>query len=236
MHKSPILLLLLSIASVLDVNAQTATIDAKVVFLTGKDSSSHIHFTVNRQVFGEKDTLIQIRINRAAWDTCEAIIGEDTLRFLTKFKKGETYEIKKGCCCSTFILEAKKNPRRGTVTLKNTTDQDIGLVVAEANRDTVKASRSQTTFAYESAMCLFKPCNICITDLRYFSNKYVYENDNRNYDALWQEQAQYVLSTSLFHFLHGEKINIVYNEKTKSLQLKLSGYLSRKEYEKWNKK
>ena len=223
---------ILTIAFVFEVKAQTATIDAHVVFPSEKDTINHIRFRINNQEFGGKDTLLQLKLNKKGFDSCEAIIGADTLKFLAKFKKGEVYEIRQGCCCAAFTLEPQNAPRRGTVTFKNTTNRDLGLVVAEANQDTVKAKATQTTFSFESAMCLFKPCSILITETPYFSDAYNYKNDNRDYDSLWKEQSQYLLTQSWFHFLHGEKIGIEYNDVTKNTSLKLLGYMTDEEYEK----
>ena len=33
-----------------------------------------------------------------------------------------------------------------------------------------------------------------------------------------------------FHFLHGEKIELFYDEKSKNLNIKLNGYLTEKEF------
>lgn len=230
MYKLPIIFLL-TICSALIVKGQTVTIKAQVVFRDAKDTSNYIRFKMNNQSFGERDTLIKIYCNTKGFDTCEAIIANDTMRFLTKFKMGVSYKIKQGCCCVAFTLEPKKNPRRGTVTFNNTTKRDLGLVIAEANFDTVKANRTQTIFSHESAMCRFKPCSILITETPYFSEVYDFNSDKRNYDSLWKEQAQFILSKSWFHFLHGEKIALVYNDKTKDSKIRLIGYMSDKEYE-----
>ncbi len=226
-----LLLLLLTIITFQQVHGQTVTLHAQVVFPNAKDTLQPIRFQINNHAFGEKDTVIQLSINSKGLDSCSAIIAYDTLHFLTKFNAGETYEIKQGCCCAAFTLEPTNNPRRGTVALKNTTKRDLGLVVAEANVDTVKAKTTFTTFSYESAMCMFKPCSILITEIDYLSAKYDYHNDKRNYDSLWQEQAQFILTKNWFHFLHGEKVVIVYNDKNKTARLEVNGYMTEEEYE-----
>lgn len=218
----------LATISILDVRSQSITLHSQVVFPTVKDTSEYIRFTINNQHFGEKDTTIQIQIHVGAFDTCEAAFGADTMKFLAKFKEGEVYEIRQGCCCAAFTLEPRKNPRRGNVTFMNTTERDLGLVVAEANVDTVKSKQSKTIFSYESALWLFKPCNIAITETDYLSDKYNHKNDERNYDSLWQEQAQFMLAQSWFHFMHGEKIEISYREK--NISMKLIGYMTEEEY------
>jgi hypothetical protein len=232
MHKLTILFLL-TIFSVLIVNSQTVTINAQVVFCDVKDTSNYIRFKMNNQSFGERDTLIKIHCNTKGFDTCEAIIVNDTMRFLTKFKMGVSYEIKQGCCCAAFTLEPTNNPRRGTVTFNNTTKRDLGLIIAESNIDTVKTNKRQTTFSYESALCRFKPCSILITETPYLSEVYDYNSDKRNYDSLWKEQAQFILSKTWFHFLHGEKIALVYNDRTKDVKIRLIGYMSDEEYYKF---
>jgi hypothetical protein len=111
----------------------------------------------------------------------------------------------------------------------------LALVISEANIDTVKVNTTQTTFSYESAMCLFKPCSILITEIEYLSDKYNYTNDKRNYDSLQREQTQYILTKNWFHFLHGEKVEITFNNKTKVARISVVGYMTKKEYEDiWN--
>jgi hypothetical protein len=226
-----LLIIILTISSIKGVKSQSVTINSQVVFPNVKDTLSYIRFKINNQSFGEKDTIIQIKVNTKGLDTCQAIIVDDTINFLTKFKEGEIYEIRQGCCCAAFTLEPTNNPRRGTVTFNNTTRRDLGLVIAEANIDTVKTNKTQTTFSYESAMCLFKPCNILITEIPYFTYSYNYKNDNRDYEILWKEQAKFILTKSWFHFLHGEKIELEYNDKTKETKIIIIGYMTDKEYE-----
>jgi hypothetical protein len=226
-----LLIIILTIASIKEVKSQSVTINSQVVFPNIKDTLNYIRFKINNQSFGEKDTIIQINVNAKGFDTCQAIIVDDTINFLTKFRESEIYEIRQGCCCAAFTLEPKNNPRRGTVTFKNTTRRDLGLIIAEANIDTVKTNKTQTTFSYESAMCLFKPCSILITEILYFSDSYNYKNDKRDYEILWKEQTKYILTKSWFQFLHGEKIELEYNDKIKETKIKLIGYMTDNEYE-----
>lgn len=147
---------------------QTAILKVQKVFPTLKENVNYIKFIFNEQSFGEKDTIINIRINKLGFDNCFAIIDKDTLKFKTKFIENETYEIKQGCCCAAFTLEAQKNPKRGTVKYKNRTNRNIGLIVAEANIEEVKKSETKKIYASESAMCLFKPCSILLTETSIF--------------------------------------------------------------------
>lgn len=213
---------------------QTASIKVVRQFYDNSfDKFDSIIFLFNGTKFTGNDTIGKnIKLN-TKFDNCMAIIGKDTLQFYTKFKTGGEYIIKPGCCCAAFTLEAKNNSKRGTIYFKNTTKRDLGLVIAEANVDTVYSSKAQTTFAFESAMCLFKPCSILLTETNYLSGKYDYQNDKKDYDQLWAEQKKFILAISYYHFLHGEKVEIIYNEKLKSLELKLLGYLTDKEYDNW---
>lgn len=194
-----------------------------------------IQFQFNdTKIFATDTTAKQIKLNKT-FDNCIVIIGPDTLHFLTKFKSNNEYIIRPGCCCAAFTLEPKNNPRRGTVTFKNNLKRDLGLVIAEANIDTVKANKTQTTFSYESAMCLFKPCSIVLVETEYMNAKYDYANSNyKNFDSLRNEQQKFVLSIDHFHFLHGEKIEIVYQEKTKTVNVRFNGYLTDDEFKHWH--
>ena len=81
---------------------QNATLKVQKVFPSEKEKLNYIKFVINDQFFGEKDTIINIKINNKGFDNCYAIINKDTLKFQTKFKENETYEIKQGCCCAAF--------------------------------------------------------------------------------------------------------------------------------------
>lgn len=209
---------------------QTAVINVQKVFPNLNENTNYIKFIFNEQSFGEKDTIINIKINKKSFDNCCAIINSDTLKFKTKFKENETYTISQGCCCAAFILEAQNNPNRGTVKFKNRTNRNLGLVVAEANIEKIDAGKTQHIYASESAMCLFKPCPILLTEIDYLAEKYDYKLDKKDYDKLWEEQKKHEIASLWFHFLHGEKIEILYNEKTKKLDLNLIGYLTKKEF------
>jgi hypothetical protein len=81
-------------------------------------------------------------------------------------------------------------------------------------------------------MCFYKPCNILLTETEYLSEIYDYNSDDRDYEKLWKEQKKYIIASTRFHFLHGEKIEIFYNSKNESLEMKQNGYLSESEYKK----
>jgi hypothetical protein len=147
---------------------------------------------------------------------------------MTKFKENETYEIIQGCCCADFILKAEKNAKRGTVLFNNKTKKDLGFLVAQHEMDTVMSGKKKTFFATESAMCFFKPCEIQITEAEYLSDKYY--SHSADYTALAEEQKEFILDSKWFHFLHGEKIEVIYNPDLKKFDLKLKGYLTDKEY------
>ncbi len=230
-----LILFFLTIVSIDRANCQTATIKAPVTYPYIEDTakSTFNRFTINGHSFGEKDTIIKVRINSNGFDSCVVLIAKDTLRFLTKFKAGEMYEIEQGCCCAAFTMKAKNNAGRGTVMYTNKTNRDQALVIAEANIDTVRKGKTHTTFASESMMCYFKPCSILVTETEYLSGKYEYQSDNRDYDKLSEEQAKYILAKTWFHFLHGEKIAVEYNKKTGAVRVKLTGYLTKSEEKKW---
>lgn len=209
--------------------AQTALLKAPMVFPDMKDTVNFIKFKINGQQFGEKDTVIRIHLQKEGWDRCEAIIHKDTIRFLTKFKDNEYYEIQQGCCCAAFVLGAVRKPKRGTIKFKNTTFKPLGIEVGMFNVDTVNAGSTHTIFANESPMCFFKPCQIMIVKPSYFSDKYNYSN-SRKYKILQNEQESLILKTIWFNFLHGEKIEVLYHERNKKLELKLLGYLTDEEY------
>ncbi len=218
------------------VFGQVATIKAAKVYPYPDQSGASLRFEFNGKAFGEKDTILRIKVNKKGFDQCRVIINKDTLHFLTKFRAGEIYEIKRGCCCAAFTMEAMHNARRGVVSFKNKTKRPIGLCVAEANVDTVNISKTAKLFAYESAMCYFKPCSIQLTETEYFSERFNHKNDNRDYEQLWKEQEQFVLGLNWFHFLHGEKIEVLYDESRKRMVLNFIGYLSDGEYKKMREK
>ena len=220
------------------VNSQTATIKAPVTYPYIEDTvkSTFNRFTINGHSFGEKDTIVKVRINANGFDSCSVVIAKDTLRFITKFRAGEMYEIEQGCCCAAFTMKAKNNAGRGIVMYTNKTNRNLALVIAEANIDTVRKSKTHTTFASESMMCYYKPCSILITETEYLSEKYNGCIECKDYETLLaeaEEQEKYILATTWFHFLHGEKIAVEYNEKTGATTIKLTGYLTKSEEKKW---
>ena len=80
-----LLIIILAVSSVKEVKAQFVSINSQVVFPNVKDTLNYIRFKINNQSFGEKDTIIQIKVNAKGFDTCQAIIVDDTINFLTKF-------------------------------------------------------------------------------------------------------------------------------------------------------
>ena len=87
---------------------QTATIKAVKVFPDLKENIKFIKFNFNGHAFGEKDTIISVKLNTKGFDKCTAIINSDTLTFYTKFKKNEIYKYcfldvtKQTCFCFIF--------------------------------------------------------------------------------------------------------------------------------------
>jgi hypothetical protein len=232
MTKLVLLFLTLSLTSV--GYSQTAHIKVERIFYPNSyEKFDSIDFIINGTSFSGKDTAKHTFKLSLGLDQCSAIIDGDTLKFLAKFQNNKTYVVRPGCCCAAFTLEPTDNSRRGTVTFKNNTKRDLGLIVAEANIDTISKEAVKEMFSHESAMCLFKPCSIMLVETEYLNDKYNYGNDNLDYDSLWKEQANFVLSLGYFHFLHGEKIEIVYSEATKSMQFQLNGYLTDEEYKRW---
>lgn len=208
---------------------QTATIKLKNPVYAGKEAQNPIKFEFNGQRFGEKDTIIRIKLNKNEFDVCKVTAENYVLDFITKFKANETYQIHQGCCCADFTLEAEKKPKRGIVIFKNKTKKDLGFLIAGIESDTVAAGKKKIFFATESAMCYFKSSEIQITETEYLSEKYYY-NHTDNYKALEEEQKKYLLDSKWFHFLHGEKIEIILNPLSNKMDVKLKGYLTDKEY------
>jgi hypothetical protein len=225
-----IYILIITFGTLFNGFGQTATI--KIERLYSEDSFEKfdsLYFDFNGTTFWGSDTLPKTVAVNDNFDQCTVIGGNDTLHFLTKFQSGQEYALRPGCCCAAFTLQSIQNPNRGTVTFKNKTNRDLGLVVCEHNSDTVKIDSIQTTYADESAMCLFKPCKIQIVETTYFSDEYEYKNDDRSYFKLWLEREGYILNQIWFHFLHGEKIEIDFDPKSKNIELKIIGQLTKDE-------
>lgn len=223
---------------VLTVKAFSQTATVKVVETSHDnqyDKFDDIRFSFNGESFsgGDKgDHKIKVK---GGFDEGMAIIEGDPLNFKLKFKPDQLYTIKSGCCCAAFTLTADSNPNRGTIKVNNRTNRDLTLVVAEANWDTIRAnSINKPVFAYESAMCLFRPASVLITEMGYGDKKYQHKSDTKvEYKKLWAERRKFILSSSWFHFLHREKIEIIYNDKTGMAEYKMIGYLTPKEIEEY---
>ncbi len=226
----------MTIGTFLNSFGQTATIKIERLFFDNSyEKFDSIYFDINGTKFLGKDTIVKTLKLNDNFDNCTAIIGKDTLNFLTKFQSGQEYVLRPGCCCAAFILQARQNANRGTVTFKNKTDRDLGFVVCEHNSDTIKIDSTKTTYADESAMCLFKPCKIQIVETKYFSDEYVYKNDKKDYLSLWLGQDSYVLDQVWFHFLHGEKIEVKFDPKSKKIKLNIIGHLTKEEIDELSK-
>lgn len=218
----------------LNSHGQSAFVKIERIFYDNSNEDfDSLEFVINGIHFNGMDTVARpIALNKK-FDHCIAINGKDTWNFMAKFKANNTYVIRPGCCCAAFTIVPQDNPRRGTVMFQNKTNRDLGLVVATAGFDTVSMHTSKEVFSYESAMCLFQPCRIQLVETEYMNDKFNYSSDTLDYDSLWKEQANYSIDSRYFHFLHGEKIEIMYNEKLNSIKLKLIGYLTEEEYKRW---
>lgn len=220
----------MTIGTFLNSFGQTATIKIERLFFDNSfEKFDSIYFDLNGTKFYGKDTLEKTIKLKDNFDKCTAIIGNDTLNFLTKFQNRQEYVLRPGCCCAAFTLQAKQNANRGAVTFKNKSKKALGIVVCEHNSDTIKVDSTKTIYANESAMCLYKPCLIQIVETNYFSDEFNYKNDKRDYDKLWKEQEKFIVNQVWFHFLHGEKIEISFNKKSQNINLKIIGHLSKDE-------
>lgn len=210
--------------------AQTATLKFLAGFGEAPNGyNTEFSLAINGKIYNVTDSIHQtINLSKKGLDKCSAIIGKDTLHFVAKFRKGETYIVRPGCCCAFFTLEPENNPKRGTISFKNKTKENLLIIAAEANNEEVAPGKTKTEFTYESAMCMFKPCSIVIAKTDYNDPKYDYHNDGRDYDILWKEQGKYVVDSTFFHFMHGEKISVVLDNKGE-MTIKLDGYLSPEE-------
>lgn len=209
---------------------QTATIKLKTkIYPNGRETEAPLKFEFNGITFKENDSILQVPVKRNNFDTYKVTYADGSYDFITKFKENEIYELWQGCCCADFTLAAKNNPRKGVVIFKNKTKKDLCLLVSTFETDTVASGKKKVTFASESAMCDFKPCEIHITETEYLSEKYNY-SENTDCKMLSKEQDNLILASNWYHFLHGEKIEAIYNPDLKKIDLKLKGYLSEKEY------
>src|ERR1044071_8968942 len=97
--------------------AQTATIKIVRTDHMGQfQDFDKFVFSFNGLTFSATDTTEKkVRLNKNGFDQCYAVIGKDSLPFLAKFKEGETYIIKPGCCCANFTITAKHDSKRGSV-------------------------------------------------------------------------------------------------------------------------
>ena len=184
-------------------------------------SLKKIQFNFNGIIFNATDSSVQkIPINNN-FDSCVVIIDNDTINFLTKFQANNWYIIRSGCCCSAFTLEAENNRKRGTATFKNQENRILALSVCEHTSDSVLTNQTKTLFASESAMCMYKPCKISVCESPFLT---------AHFDSELYEKS--FLASRNYHFLHGEKIEVLYSKETNSITFKIIGYLTDDEYDK----
>jgi hypothetical protein len=218
-------------ALIANCHGQTASIKIENSHIEFQEKSfERMLFKFNNVSFIATDTSTHsIQLNKGL-DKCLAIKGQDTVVFLTKFKPNETYVIEPGCCCADFAIKPRQKPRQGIIVFTNKSKRDLAFNVGDSNIDTVKSNQTKWLPFYESAMCPFKPAIINITELDYYSEKYDFRM-GQDYESLKVEQDKFILANTYFHFLHGEKIELFYNDKKKHLELRLAGYLTDQEYE-----
>lgn len=218
---------------VINCFGQTTTIKVNRIFYENSfNKFDKIKFNFNGNEFYGIDTIDKTITVNNQFDTCWAIIGVDTLKFLTKFQSGGVYILKPGCCCAAFTLTPTNKAMKGTVKFKNILEKPICVLVA-AGADTINAGFEKEQIASESAMCYFKPCSILMVETEYLNKKYTNWDFYESFDSLRLAQNKFILSSTFFHFLHGERIEIFYDKNSSSIKLKLMGYLSEEEYKNW---
>lgn len=198
---------------------QTATIKVERLFSENSyENFDSIYFDFNGTTFWGRDTFTKTINLNSDLDRCIAVIEKDTLIFLTRFKSEQNYTLKPGCCCEAFTLQAQKNASRGTVTFRNHSGKDAGIVICGHHWETVKTDSSTTIYADESAMCLFRTCSIQVVDTRYFSNGYEDENDDSGHRSA---REKYILDQVWFHFLHGEEVEVIFDADSTTIELEV---------------
>lgn len=178
-------------------------------------------FELNGQIIAAADSSVHPLAVLDGLNTCKAMLPQDTLVFLANFKYGQTYFLKPGCCCAIFTLEAKYQPSRGTVSVKNTTSETLILTVCEHNADTLAPGEESTLYASESAMCLFKPCHIILASPAYFDPKFEADVNGQLSGALKAERSKYLYSELNFQFLQAENLWLEPRERKHDALLKL---------------
>lgn len=209
--------------------SQTAHIRLDTVsFDNSFQSFLDMKFSINGVMISANDTaFFDIQLDQKM-DKFIAFLGEDSLQVYTKFKPNSEYIIKPGCCCAAFIIEPAREPNKGTVSLTNSSNRDLGVIICDHNIDTIRIGSTYTSFAHESAMCFMKPCRIRVVEMSYFEQVISTDSDFETIDYA-NELDEYVLFDTWFNFLHGEKLELVYNKHTDNFKLKIKGYLTDKE-------
>ena len=214
--------------SVLKVEAQTATI--KNLGYTNQEQYpgfDAIQFNINGVSFLGKDTATYHIPLKKGLDQGFAIYNADTLFFQAKFRDGESYDLSAGCCCASFNLQPENDGSRGNVIFKNKSQKPLGLIAGEGNAEIVPVRKTREIHAFESVMCLFKPCHILLTDSAYFSENFEYDAKRPDIDSLVLAQKQLVLAKGNFLFLHGERIKAYLEGDYTQLRFRIVGYLKK---------
>lgn len=184
-----------------------------------------IEFNLNGVSFLGKDAATYHIPLKKSLDQCYAVFKSDTLFFQAKFRLGESYQLSAGCCCAAFNLQPENDGSRGNVIFKNNTRQAFGLVAGEGNAEIVPKREACELHAFESAMCLFKPCHILLTDSAYFSESFQYDSKRPDFDSLMLAHEQLILAKGNFLFLHGERIKAYFEKNSTHLRFRIVGYL-----------
>jgi len=161
------------------------------------------------------DTIVhQIMINENKFDTIIFTCFNSPDTAITKFIAGETYFININAC-SFYELIAKNNPSTGMVRFEKTNNMNdtiIGYCEPTYIIDTLISKNISEYFQIRpSAMCFYSSIKIGFRTAS--SNKSNLYDDN-----FYNAKIKY-------HFLHGEKLTIKYDELTNEIYLTIDSYL-----------
>ncbi len=213
-------------AAIYPLNAQTATIqNLGYTFDDQYPNFYDLEFNFNGISFSGSDTSTYRIPLEKGLDQCYAVMKSDTLFFQARFKEGETYRLSAGCCCAAFSLQPVSKGGRGQAAFKNKSEKPLGFIVGESNSDIVPAREKRDLHAYESAMCIFKPCHMLVTDSLYFGDGFRYDSKQADFEASLLAHEQLILASGNFLFLHKEKVEVLFSKEDKQLRFRVIGHL-----------
>jgi hypothetical protein len=181
-------------------------------------------FNINGQFFNpDTSKIVKIRISKTGIDSIlyaqsDSIFYEEV--FLTRFRKGETYTIRYNICTNTYSLYPQKGKHLGKIRFKNKSNIPIigTYDIFGSYQVVLPQKKSKYIYPKSSMMCSGQPFAIRFFEAQNPNEYLEYDKESKAYFLKNDENIP--KKGFVFHFLHEEKITLVYENGKIGLEIK----------------